>query len=1098
MSVRALPAVPGASSSTTTLSPPGLDSRSASVSSLATNPAIRPLPALPPSHSQVSLAATTTSASTVRPLPVPQPAANMNTASLLSVDEAPLGSAGAPVRDPVEENSCLGDRTVNVLAPPRTVSNQDLSGHGSASDSQLQPTATTTEASQSTATLPHLVRIPRFVRPALPYLELGLDTAIPDHTVQAVAARPAEQEKTPTVSGLAQVWRHHMQTQQQHLSGASLRLKMLSPRPLGNPRLNLGLFSSRARKESNRGTVYEERSAGSEASTTTTEDPTCSAPMQTAYENEEATTGMFRSPSPSSGPGAVGMRKAASAGAGPIVSAASNDLSSSAAGSSTETPALSCDKPNALAQPTKPLKLKSQAQGLLNTAIGIGMSLGGRGSINVMPTSPSIAAALEYMRNEHDPPRRSVLDEKRDEHGVYGAESTGEGNGEENDGAGSRERGASRSREHLGEGSGDRSIGGNGLRERLANANESREDLTRSSGDTFDDESDAESQKVHGQPSISDFASKGHKASFSDAGKSSFRIRAQRRRVLRRAAHTDADDHPSHAVDTGSTDDHLVVHDEEDQHEADASFSSEPCFDQAFSFNPSARPQPRAAQDPDKRVSTASSQRTLTAWNTGGFVFPNNNANAEQQQGGAPLARLHTTDGNLDVEHEVESEPLPKPTPRPARLGQLAGSLKRRSASMSILLPPMMSPRSPGPESEASSPGLMPTSPPPPMPTRHAHFDGAVTDSEGTAPVRKRSRRHRPKKHTNREAEPRRSDSPHHQGSVFHSPASAPALQVHTHVHIPQLPAAAQTPLMSIAALAPAARDLALGVGKRVEKFYRARSASGAGHEQRPSLGGMRTTSSTGRGAHTNAHANTHANTIGLGLGVEPVLSAPLRPAVPGASGLVFGRALEDPSVPRDMDGWTDEILGVRRCVGLPVFVSRSVRHLERWGGDEEGLFRISGRPSHVSRLRAEFDAGADYDLYEIPPSDLDPHAVSSLFKAYLRQLPEPILTRALKGQFDMAMTATDSTSNASFDISKLPTSMTSFGESSENMRSLDDALLADIKVLIDHYPKPTITSCTSSVIYCDIPPNMRTRPRCRSGTCFCCFARRWGSALGS
>ncbi|KAF8712321.1 GTPase-activator protein for Rho-like GTPases, partial [Rhizoctonia solani] len=700
----------------------------------------------------------------------------------------------------------------------------------------------------------------------------------------------------------------------------------------------------------------------------------------------------------------------------------------------------------------------------------------------------SIAAALEYMRNEHDPPRRSVLDEKRDEHGVYGAESTGEDNDEENDGAGSREYGASRSREHLGEGSGDRSIGGNGLRERLANANESREDLTRSSGDTFDDESDAESQKVHGQPSISDFASKGHKASFSDAGKSSFSDTGatssgpsssvnsllSNHTNTGTSAHTDADDHPSHAVDTGSTDDHLVVHDEEDQHEADASFSSEPCFDQAFSFNPSARPQPRAAQDPDKRVSTASSQRTLTAWNTGGFVFPNNNANAEQQQGGAPLARLHTTDGNLDVEHEVESEPLPKPTPRPARLGQLAGSLKRRSASMSILLPPMMSPRSPGPESEASSPGLMPTSPPPPMPTRHAHFDGAVTDSEGTAPVRKRSRRvpggikgkiaawtaaadpqHRPKKHTNREAEPRRSDSPHHQGYPYsHSPASAPALQVHTHVHIPQLPAAAQTPLMSIAALAPAARDLALGVGKRVEKFYRARSASGAGHEQRPSLGGMRTTSSTGRGAHTHAHVNTHANTIGLGLGVEPVLSAPLRPAVPGASGLVFGRALEDPNVPRDMDGWTDEILGVRRCVGLPVFVSRSVRHLERWGGDEEGLFRISGRPSHVSRLRTEFDAGADYDLYEIPPSDLDPHAVSSLFKAYLRQLPEPILTRALKGQFDMAMTATDSTSNASFDISKLPTSMTSFGESSENMRSLDDALLADIKVLIDQLPQ--------------------------------------------
>ncbi|KAF8750794.1 hypothetical protein RHS01_09197 [Rhizoctonia solani] len=658
----------------------------------------------------------------------------------------------------------------------------------------------------------------------------------------------------------------------------------------------------------------------------------------------------------------------------------------------------------------------------------------------------SIAAALEYMRNEHDPPRRSVLDEKRDEHGVYGAESTGEDNSEENDGAGSREHGASRSREHLGEGSGDRSIGGNGLRERLANANESREDLTRSSGDTFDDESDAERP----QASFSDAG----KSSFSDTGATSSGPSSSVNSLLSNhtntgtSAHTDADDHPSHAVDTGSTDDHLVVHDEEDQHEADASFSSEPCFDQAFSFNPSARPQPRAAQDPDKRVSTASSQRTLTAWNTGGFVFPNNNANAEQQQGGAPLARLHTTDGNLDVEHET---------------GSTAGSLKRRSASMSILLPPMMSPRSPGPESEASSPGLMPTSPPPPMPTRHAHFDGAVTDSEGTAPVRKRSRRVpggiKGKIAAWTAARTRSTDRKNIRTARPSRVARILRTTKDTRIPIRQPPAAAQTPLMSIAALAPAARDLALGVGKRVEKFYRARSASGAGHEQRPSLGGMRTTSSTGRGAHTNAHANTHANTIGLGLGVEPVLSAPLRPAVPGASGLVFGRALEDPSVPRDMDGWTDEILGVRR---------------------------ISGRPSHVSRLRAEFDAGADYDLYEIPPSDLDPHAVSSLFKAYLRQLPEPILTRALKGQFDMAMTATDSTSNASFDISKLPTSMTSFGESSENMRSLDDALLADIKVLIDQLPQANYNLLHELCHLLRYTTEHAHTTKMPIGTCFC------------
>jgi hypothetical protein len=585
----------------------------------------------------------------------------------------------------------------------------------------------------------------------------------------------------------------------------------------------------------------------------------------------------------------------------------------------------------------------------------------------------SIAAALEYMRHENDPPRRSVLDEKRHSDSGCGSGLRDEEGGEQ-DGLG--ERLSSASRENL-------SCSGHlssGSREHLSIASkehlssESREDLPRSSQDTYDEESDAESRRVHGQPSISDFASKGHKTSFSDAGKSIFSDTGatssgpsssvnsllSSNTGTGTSAHTDADDHHlPHIVHGQVTDGHSTAHGDAD--DADASFGSESCFDSAFSFNPSARPQPRAAQDPDKRVSTASSQRTLTAWNTGGFVFPNNGSNSEQQQqqqGGAPLARLHTTDGNLDVEHEVESEPMPKPTPRPARLGQLAGSLKRRSASMSILLPPMMSPRSPDPESGASSPRLIPTSPPPPLPTRHARFDGAVTDSEGTAPVRKRSRRvpggikgkiaawtaaaehpHRPKKHTNREAEPRRSDSPHHpqqQGYPYsHSPASAPALQVHTHVHIPHLPA--QTPLMSIAALAPAARDLALGVGKRVEKFYRARSASGAGHEQRPSLGGMRTASSAARAAN-------------IGLGLEPILSALLRPAIPGASGLVFGRALEDPSVPRDMEGWMDEKLGVRRCVGLPAFVSRSVRHLERWGGDEEGLFRCVSKVGEIGR----------------------------------------------------------------------------------------------------------------------------------------------------
>lgn len=46
----------------------------------------------------------------------------------------------------------------------------------------------------------------------------------------------------------------------------------------------------------------------------------------------------------------------------------------------------------------------------------------------------------------------------------------------------------------------------------------------------------------------------------------------------------------------------------------------------------------------------------------------------------------------------------------------------------------------------------------------------------------------------------------------------------------------------------------------------------------------------------------------------------------------------------------------------------------------------ISGRSTHVSKIRSEFDAGGDYNLLECGPGEIDPHAVSSVLKAYLRE----------------------------------------------------------------------------------------------------------------
>ena len=59
-----------------------------------------------------------------------------------------------------------------------------------------------------------------------------------------------------------------------------------------------------------------------------------------------------------------------------------------------------------------------------------------------------------------------------------------------------------------------------------------------------------------------------------------------------------------------------------------------------------------------------------------------------------------------------------------------------------------------------------------------------------------------------------------------------------------------------------------------------------------------------------------------------------------------------------------------------------------------------------MAKLRAEFDAGADYNLVECEPGDLDPHAVSSIFKTFLRELPSSLLTRELHMRFLAVMGA--------------------------------------------------------------------------------------------
>ncbi|NXW25757.1 RHG30 protein, partial [Circaetus pectoralis] len=67
--------------------------------------------------------------------------------------------------------------------------------------------------------------------------------------------------------------------------------------------------------------------------------------------------------------------------------------------------------------------------------------------------------------------------------------------------------------------------------------------------------------------------------------------------------------------------------------------------------------------------------------------------------------------------------------------------------------------------------------------------------------------------------------------------------------------------------------------------------------------------------------------------------------------------------------------------------------------GVVDGIYRLSGVSSNIQRLRQEFDSDRCPDLQkDVYLQDI--HCVSSLCKAYFRELPNPLLTYQLYDKF--------------------------------------------------------------------------------------------------
>lgn len=83
----------------------------------------------------------------------------------------------------------------------------------------------------------------------------------------------------------------------------------------------------------------------------------------------------------------------------------------------------------------------------------------------------------------------------------------------------------------------------------------------------------------------------------------------------------------------------------------------------------------------------------------------------------------------------------------------------------------------------------------------------------------------------------------------------------------------------------------------------------------------------------------------------------------------------------------------------LPSVVFRCLEYLkEKNAIKEEGIFRLSGSNIVIKGLRDRFNSEGDIQLVEGPYTDV--HAVASLLKLYLRELPASILTRELHLDF--------------------------------------------------------------------------------------------------
>jgi len=205
-----------------------------------------------------------------------------------------------------------------------------------------------------------------------------------------------------------------------------------------------------------------------------------------------------------------------------------------------------------------------------------------------------------------------------------------------------------------------------------------------------------------------------------------------------------------------------------------------------------------------------------------------------------------------------------------------------------------------------------------------------------------------------------------------------------------------QTALLSPTLDSPSGSSISLGVPQHDnirgpsfdEAVLASETTSGKkrGHSKKRSLFGFRSNKSS----EDNGSSSSHKHERSLSRH-RPTASK----AFSLSSKVVFGAPLAEAAKhfgPQGVD------------VLLPAPVFRCIEYLEyKQAINEEGIFRLSGANLTIKALKERFNNEGDVKLVQ-DGQYYDVHAVASLLKAYLRDLPESVLTQAMQVEFINAM----------------------------------------------------------------------------------------------